>query len=276
MRKVWLSGVGFVVLVAVACSSKEEGAPPATLPEAGAADTGAASSGDPTCDEAGANFAKNAAACLGTETAESVARQCKSDVDAAKCKAEMRNLRACQAKGATCEGATPAAGECAAEDAAYTACELPDGGGDSGANACNTVALQLAKIDAIASDDDRPSDTGGAMSDGTYLLTDATTYDSTTPAGQKVGVVGRETIVITGTKIARAVEDATGQVSRSTGTFQISDLSNSLLNVIYDCRFPAGAKMTEVISFTVVNPNRFTFTRDDGGVVHTILGYTKQ
>ncbi len=89
---------------------------------------------------------------------------------------------------------------------------------------CNNVTVCGAKIYQNNVNMTMPAATGGDVVDGTYILTDYTSYSNTPPFQTSTTVWLRETLVIKGLRIERIGEDYTG----------ISSLNTASINVTYE------------------------------------------
>ena len=104
-----------------------------------------------------------------------------------------------------------------------------------GGGQCNALTQQGTKLDVTGSKAAPPAATGGALADGTYVLTASKLYGSTVPDGPVPGFSSPATTVqITGTTYDSIVTRTTGDV-RTTSTLAVSGTNATLTQT---CSFP--------------------------------------
>jgi len=143
-------------------------------------------------------------------------------------------------------------------DAASGVDATPDGGGLS---QCTTAKALGASVDSVATDGEVTPPAGGALADGTYVLTGARVYGSSLADGAKVNTIGSVTVVISAgaTKYEQIKGGPEG--GQGTGALQLAGTS---LTFTETCASPAAASgAPEVYGYTASAGTLTTTLKDD-------------
>ncbi len=138
---------------------------------------------------------------------------------------------------------------------------------DVGGATCNAVAQIGANVDIVTSRDAKPIAVGGAISDGTYVVTSVVLYGSS-QSGSVVGSNGKATIRIVGNDMKSVNTAPDGSVTRINGAFSLT--GTSLLFTKY-CGVLSGNGTIDV-GYTATPTNLYYVNKTDG-IVSTL---TKQ
>jgi hypothetical protein len=156
--------------------------------------------------------------------------------------------------------------------------DIEDGGASSlqSSGDCNAVAQLGAQVTGVSTKEPAPAPLGGAIVDGTYMLTSAKIHNPQLPEGTQVTALGASTFEFTGDKAVVVSTDDKGVVSRRNETYIPSGTS---VDVTVTCSFvPANADAgtPPIPAGYTSTPTTFThYLKQPGGTIVEVV-LTKQ
>jgi hypothetical protein len=136
---------------------------------------------------------------------------------------------------------------------------------------CNDIEQRGTEVELLASRIGAPKATGGAIEDGTYVLTRSTLHTKDTPAGTKLVNFGMITMVVNGGTAQLVKTTADGKVSRTT----VKRTTASTVTISHTtCSSPSASDSESASTEYTATPDSLQFiTQGPAGTV--VATYTK-
>jgi hypothetical protein len=143
--------------------------------------------------------------------------------------------------------------------------------GDPNAPPCNDVEQQGREVDLVGSPAPPPTAAGGAIADGTYVLTSSVLYTKNSSPGAKLVGMGRTTILVQGPTSQLVQTGVDGSVRRTT----VSRVSSGTLSTAKTLCAPAASDVSKSTSTSyTATPTSFAFI-NPGPAGTVVATYTK-
>lgn len=127
-------------------------------------------------------------------------------------------------------------------------------------------------MSVVAASGPAPVPQGGALADGTYVMTSATAYGTKNADGATLEAIGTATIAVSGSTLQVVLLDDKGKVEHQTYTIT---LSGSAMTTTQTCRDPGKLEAAQTGQFTATPTTLHTIIPAGGTSTYDIV-YTRQ